>query len=231
MRWVRQFYLLIIPLTIGLMLLHNVGDWVRKTGAPAPPTAPGRSALRERPPRNPHVPLRALPARRAGALLHDAGLDRLRAEVSGPVVGQPLLLWRRLACAAWCTASRRVSSWRSRVVHVVSLIASRRLREHWKEMLPKLQRRAARRWHNFAYNIGLRNRNAVPFRAQLHREGRILGRGLGRRRDGAARALCCGPTTWCCRCCPSLARRGHLRALLRSAAGHAGHRGMALLFA
>ena len=30
MRWVRQFYLLMIPLTIGLMLLHNGGDWMRK---------------------------------------------------------------------------------------------------------------------------------------------------------------------------------------------------------
>ena len=29
-RWTRQFYLFIIPLTIGLMLLHNFGDWVRK---------------------------------------------------------------------------------------------------------------------------------------------------------------------------------------------------------
>ena len=30
MRWVRLFYWLVIPLTIGLMLLHNGGDWVRK---------------------------------------------------------------------------------------------------------------------------------------------------------------------------------------------------------
>ena len=29
-RWVRQFYLLLIPVTLGLMVLHNVGDWVRK---------------------------------------------------------------------------------------------------------------------------------------------------------------------------------------------------------
>ena len=28
--WVRQFYLLLIPVTIGLMLLHNLGDWMRK---------------------------------------------------------------------------------------------------------------------------------------------------------------------------------------------------------
>ncbi len=30
LKWVRQFYLLIIPVTIGLMLLHQGGDWIRK---------------------------------------------------------------------------------------------------------------------------------------------------------------------------------------------------------
>ena len=30
LRWVREFYLLVIPVTIGLMLLHNGGDWIRK---------------------------------------------------------------------------------------------------------------------------------------------------------------------------------------------------------
>jgi len=30
LKWVRQFYLLIIPVTIGLMMLHQGGDWVRK---------------------------------------------------------------------------------------------------------------------------------------------------------------------------------------------------------
>src|SRR5207245_1410543 len=30
LKWVREFYLLVIPVTIGLMLLHNGGDWIRK---------------------------------------------------------------------------------------------------------------------------------------------------------------------------------------------------------
>ncbi len=30
-RWVRSFYFVTIPLVLGLMLLHNLGDWVRKT--------------------------------------------------------------------------------------------------------------------------------------------------------------------------------------------------------
>src|SRR5438067_1721461 len=30
LRWVREFYLILIPVTIGLMILHNAGDWFRK---------------------------------------------------------------------------------------------------------------------------------------------------------------------------------------------------------
>jgi hypothetical protein len=30
LRWVRQFYLMVIPVTIALMFLHNLGDWIRK---------------------------------------------------------------------------------------------------------------------------------------------------------------------------------------------------------
>ena len=49
LRWVREFYLFVIPLTIGLMLLHKGGDWVRKlvrlrfaTAPRARPTRAGR---------------------------------------------------------------------------------------------------------------------------------------------------------------------------------------------
>ena len=43
------------------------------------------------------------------------------------------------------------------VTHLLSLILSRRLREHWKEMLPNSNdpREAL---SNFAYNLGLGNR-------------------------------------------------------------------------
>ena len=42
-QWVRRFYLFLIPATIALMMLHNLGDWLRKLiwlrtgGVPRPP--------------------------------------------------------------------------------------------------------------------------------------------------------------------------------------------------
>ncbi len=51
--WVRDLYLGMIPLTIGLMLLHNLADWFRKVfrlrlrpggrTAPRRPLEPGRA--------------------------------------------------------------------------------------------------------------------------------------------------------------------------------------------
>ena len=83
LRLVREFYLLLIPVTIGLMLLHNGGDWVRKLirlrfartrhGRRAEPAA--------------HAEIRMLPFERVQhAVLVDlvlhAGLDRFRPQVS-----------------------------------------------------------------------------------------------------------------------------------------------------
>ena len=88
LRVVREFYLLLIPVTIGLMLLHQAGDWVRKLIAPALRRRRGAS------PRPAHGGLRMLPFERRGArgdggVLHRAGVDRFRPQVSGPVVGAP----------------------------------------------------------------------------------------------------------------------------------------------
>ena len=93
LKWVRQFYLLIIPVTIGLMLLHQRRRLDPQT---VPPALPGQR-------RGAHMPrgrghgdheVRMLPFERVqhavhGDLLHDAGLDRLRPEVPRPVVGAP----------------------------------------------------------------------------------------------------------------------------------------------
>ena len=104
LKWVRQFYLLIIPVTIGLMLLHQGGDWIRKLirlRFRAQRTAP-LGARRPRRSRNAHAAFRAGAARGAGHLFPDPGLDRLRAEVSRPVVGASAAPAgrRRAPCAA-----------------------------------------------------------------------------------------------------------------------------------
>ena len=88
-RWVRLTYEILIPLTIGFMLLHNGGDWLRKLHAKRfrPAAARVRDVLTSR-----HRQVRMNRFERiqhglAGDLLPRAGLDRFRAQVSGPVVG------------------------------------------------------------------------------------------------------------------------------------------------
>ena len=157
LKWVRQVYLLLIPVTIGLMLLHQGGDWFRKLF---------RLRFQAR-------------VRTARAASHGAGHDvrmlpfeRFQHAVlavsfltlvwTGFALkypdqwwARPLLLMEgrysmrslihRVAAAVFIAIS---------ITHVVSLIVSRKLREHWKEMLPNTNdpREAL---SNFAYNLGL----------------------------------------------------------------------------
>src|SRR4029077_19728571 len=61
LRWVRQFYMLIIPVTIGLMLLHQGGDWFRKL---IRLRFQQRKALRPVAPASDHSEIRMLPFER-----------------------------------------------------------------------------------------------------------------------------------------------------------------------
>jgi cytochrome b subunit of formate dehydrogenase len=166
LKWVRQFYLLIIPVTIGLMLLHQGGDWIRKV-----------IRLRFQKPRPIHL-LRA-----AGAAGHDAGHDadheirmlpfeRLQHAVlaisfltlvwTGFALKYPDQWWARPLLMLEGAHSMRSLIHRVAaavfigisVTHLASLIASRKLRGHWKEMLPNTNdpREAL---SGFAYNLGL----------------------------------------------------------------------------
>jgi cytochrome b subunit of formate dehydrogenase len=156
LRWVREFYLLVIPVTIGLMLLHNGGDWIRKLIA-------ARFRARSAAPPSTHGGMRMLPFERfQHAVL---ALSFLTLVWTGFALkypdqwwARPLLLMEgrysmrslihRVAAAVFLGIS---------VTHVVSLIVSRKLRAHWKEMLPSIEdpREAL---SNFAYNLGLGDR-------------------------------------------------------------------------
>jgi cytochrome b subunit of formate dehydrogenase/DnaJ-class molecular chaperone len=157
LRWVRQFYLLLIPVTIGLMLLHNGGDWLRKLirlrGRARPALAPAHVA---------HGPgeIRMLPFERVQHAL--LALSFLTLAWTGFALkypdqwwARPLLLMEgrypmrslihRVAASVFLAVA---------VTHAVSLIVNRKLREHWKQMLPSVNdpREAL---SNFAYNLGL----------------------------------------------------------------------------
>ena len=158
MRWVRQFYLLTIPVTIGLMLLHQGGDWVRKLLRLRGNGGAARRASRDDLPGRPNV--RMLPFERIEhALL---------------VVSFVTLVWTGFALKYsdqwWARPSLlRDGNVRSIVhrvaalvfiavtlMHGISLIVNRRLRRHWKELFPNA-RDGREALANFSYNVGLRS--------------------------------------------------------------------------
>jgi cytochrome b subunit of formate dehydrogenase len=153
LRVVREFYLLMIPVTIGLMLLHQGGDWIRKLlrlrfgkGTARPPAG--------------HGGLRMLPFER---FEHAAMAASFMILVwTGFALRYPDQWWARPLLLMEGARSMRSLIHRTAAVvflavalaHVVSLIVSRKLRVHWMEMIPKL--RDGREAHlNFAYNLGL----------------------------------------------------------------------------
>ncbi len=160
LRLVREFYLLIIPITLGLMVLHQSGDWLRKllrlrfqgtariARALSPLAGHGQDEVR------------MLPFERVQHAV--LALSFLVLVWTGFALKYPDQWWarpllflegrhsirsviHRVAACVFIAIS---------ITHVIALIASRKLREHWKQMLPTASdpREAL---SNFAYNLGL----------------------------------------------------------------------------
>ncbi len=168
LRWVRLFYLVLIPLTLGLMFAHNTGDWIRKLIRRRFGTS--RPQVRNLSPRE----LRMLPFERIQHALLAISFIVLAAtgfalkypdqwwarpflilEGVGPVRS----LLHRIAAVVFMAVA---------VTHVVSLIANRGLRRHWKDMLPRTSdaRDAA---GQFGYNLGLRSISPLNQSGPSHR--------------------------------------------------------------
>ena len=162
--WVRQFYLLVIPLTIGFMLLHNGGDWMRKL-------------IKYRFLRNPLERVRDTSAFREMRMFPFERVQHAVLVVSffalvwtgfalkypGQWWARPLLIWEgrahvreiahRVAACVFIAVS---------VTHLLSLILSRRLRKHWMVMMPKVSD-VTEAAGNLSYNVGLRSQR--PYRS------------------------------------------------------------------
>lgn len=155
-RWVRELYLFLIPVTIGLMFLHNGGDWVRKL------VRRRFAAAASRRPADPagHLQIRMLPFERVQHAVLVISFVTLvwtgfALKYPDQAWARPLLLLEgahsmrslihRVAAVIFIAVS---------VTHLISLIVSRELRNHWNGMLPNLNdpREAAA---NFTYNLGL----------------------------------------------------------------------------
>jgi cytochrome b subunit of formate dehydrogenase len=150
-------YWLLIPVTIGLMLLHNLGDWVRKLIARRFSVRRDRLWDRDY---SEHGELRMLPFERVQHAV--LALSFLTLVWTGFALKYPDQWWARPLLLMEGTHSMRSLIHRIAagvfmavtLTHLVSLIVSRKLREHWKEMLPTTNdpREAL---SNFAYNLGL----------------------------------------------------------------------------
>lgn len=162
LRLVRQFYLVLIPVTLVLMLIHNAGDWIRKLIRLRfrPPAQLYVHRSRDRQGAVWHPELRTLPFERIQhAVLAIAFIVLVATgfalKYSDQWWARPVLIMEgsrsvrsivhRVAAAIFIAAA---------LAHVISLFANRRLREHWKEMFPQA-RDAREAASNFAYNIGL----------------------------------------------------------------------------
>ena len=160
-RYARNFYLFLIPLTIGLMLLHNAGDWIRKLF---------RLRLRPRPePPSPqpygHTLLRYRDFRMYG-------FERIQHALL--VTSFTVLVWTGFALKypdAWWAHPllHWESGWPVRGVvhraaaavmvlvtftHIISLVVSRRLRQHWLHLWPRAAD-VSEAVLNFLNNLGL----------------------------------------------------------------------------
>lgn len=161
LRWVRYIYLLIIPLTIGFMFLHNFGDWLHKLRRLrfSPPSAERKIASEV---------LRTLPFERiqhALLVISFAVLAWTGFALKYPDNwwARPLLLWEsarstrgiihRCASVVFMSAA---------LAHLLSLVFSRSLRDHWRSLWPHMSD-AREALANLFYNIGLRRQ--PPFRS------------------------------------------------------------------
>jgi cytochrome b subunit of formate dehydrogenase len=164
LRWIRQFYLLLIPVTIGLMLLHQGGDWIRKLvrlrfqriSARRKPVLPAEREVA----RAPHGELRMLPFERVQHAV--LAISFIALVWTGFALKYPDSWWARPLLVLESSHAIRSLIHRIAAVifmavtltHLVSLLVNRKLRQHWMEMLPN-RRDPREALAGFAYNIGL----------------------------------------------------------------------------
>jgi cytochrome b subunit of formate dehydrogenase len=163
--WIREIYLVLIPLVIGLMILHNGGDWLRKV-----------YALRLRAPARP-VRLASVPARPEVRMYPFERLQHALLLVSFSLLvwtgfalkypdqwwAQPLVFWEnRWPVRGWLHRGAAVVMMLVTGMHLLTLIFSPRLRKHWLELLPR-RGDIIEGVQHFLYNLGIRN--SRPYRS------------------------------------------------------------------
>jgi formate dehydrogenase gamma subunit len=145
---VRNFYYLVIPVTVGFMLLHNLGDWIRKVArswrGAASPRIVENGALRMYPfERFAHLLLAT-----SFIVLAWTGfaLQYPNQWWAQPLLGEARRNVHRFAAVVFTLVG---------MLHLISLIVSPKLRTHWKVFIPRVSD-IREGIAMFAYNLGLR---------------------------------------------------------------------------
>ncbi|MGD0200887.1 MAG: cytochrome b/b6 domain-containing protein [Bryobacteraceae bacterium] len=158
--WVRVGYIILIPLLVGLMLVHNLGDWLRKLFERRFQPA----AARRWP--GPWMPRQEIRMYRFERIQHALlVLSFLTLVWTGFALKYPDQWWARplVAWEQYFPVRGVVHRVAAAVliaiagVHALSLLTCRRLREHWKLLWPRRDD-LPEALLNFAYNLGLLKR-------------------------------------------------------------------------
>lgn len=155
-RWIRLFYWAIIPLTIGFMFLHNFGDWLHKLRRMRFENRP--AAVEVSSPDEPE--LRTLPFERIEHAFLVASFTILAwtgfaLKYPDHWWASPALLWENShSMRAVIHRGASVVFMSAALAHILSLIFSKRLRDHWFHLLPKVND-LGEAASNFAYNVGV----------------------------------------------------------------------------
>ncbi len=155
--WARYAYRILIPVVVGLMLLHNLGDWVRKLiarrfpGRPAPPRRSGPPDLR----------MYGVERLQHGLLaVSFAALVWTGFALKYPDQwwARPLVHWEHYwPVRGTLHRAAAVVMMAAGAAHLTALAVSRRLRRHWQTLWPK-RGDVGEAAGMLAYNLGLISR-------------------------------------------------------------------------
>lgn len=153
---VRRIYMVLIPVLIGLMLLHNLGDWLRKSWRARLAAKGGLRIYLPRP--------GSFRMYRFERLLHALlAVSFILLGLTGFQLKYPETWWSQPVAALERTWAARGLVHRGAAVvfliaglmHAVSLAASPRLRRHWKNLWPRYTD-VGEAWKSLLYRLGLR---------------------------------------------------------------------------
>lgn len=182
-RWVRSGYVVLIPLVVGLMLIHNAGDWFRKFRLRRVYGHPPASTWYH----PATAPVRMLPFERLLHLL--LTLSFVVLAFTGFQLKYPDQWWARPSLALEASLSLRgivhrvaaVVFLSTAVLHVLAIIRSGSMRQHWKKLRPE-KSDVYDGIESLLYSIGIRTHPpqlpAYHFAAKIEYWGVVWGCGV-----------------------------------------------------